>query len=49
MDYKIEKKEAFRILGISTPLHVDIEQNFESAPKFLSPLLRTVSFRDLPD
>jgi len=32
MDYRIEKKEAFRIVGISTPLHKEIEKNFEIVP-----------------
>ena len=34
MDYRIEKKEAFRIVGVSTPLEKEIEKNFESVPKF---------------
>lgn len=32
MDYRIEKKDAFRIIGISEPLKADIEQNFEIVP-----------------
>lgn len=32
MNYRIEKKEAFRIIGISAPLHQDIEKNFEVVP-----------------
>ncbi|HWP51509.1 MAG TPA: AraC family transcriptional regulator [Clostridia bacterium] len=36
MDYKIEKKEAFRIVGISTPLEQEIEKNFETVPKLWS-------------
>lgn len=32
MDYRIEKKEAFRIIGISAPLESEIEKNFESVP-----------------
>lgn len=33
MDYKIEKKETFRIIGISEPLEKEIEKNFETVPK----------------
>jgi AraC family transcriptional regulator len=32
MDYRIEKKEAFRIMGISAPLEKEIEKNFEVVP-----------------
>jgi len=32
MDYRIEKKEAFRIVGISKPLEKEIERNFEIVP-----------------
>lgn len=32
MDYRIEKKEAFRIVGISAPLDNDMEKNFETVP-----------------
>ncbi|MDF2610877.1 MAG: tetD 5 [Lachnospiraceae bacterium] len=33
MDYRIEKKEAFRIIGVSMPLEKEIEKNFEAVPK----------------
>lgn len=33
MNYKIEKKEAFRIVGISIPLSKDIEENFNEVPE----------------
>lgn len=33
MNYKIEKKEAFRIVGVSEPLETEIEKNFEIVPK----------------
>jgi len=33
MDYRIEKKEAFRIVGISVPLEAEIEKNFETVPQ----------------
>lgn len=32
MDYRIEKKEAFRIVGITTPLEQDIAKNFATVP-----------------
>ena len=32
MNYRIEKKEAFRIIGISIPLDKEIEKNFEVVP-----------------
>lgn len=32
MDYRVEKKEAFRILGVSVPLEKEIEKNFEVVP-----------------
>ncbi|GAB6109973.1 AraC family transcriptional regulator [Fusibacter bizertensis] len=33
MDYRIEKKDAFRIVGIAKPLHKEIEKNFEIVPQ----------------
>lgn len=32
MNYRIEKKDAFRIIGTSAPLHKEIEKNFEIVP-----------------
>ena len=32
MNYRIETKEAFRIVGVSVPLYKDIEKNFEVIP-----------------
>ena len=32
MDYRIEKKEAFRIVGVSVPLEKEIEKNFQTVP-----------------
>ena len=32
MEYRIETKEAFRIVGVSVPIHRDIERNFEILP-----------------
>ena len=33
MNYRIEKKEAFRIIGVSSPLDRDLEKNFMVVPK----------------
>lgn len=33
LNYRVEKKEAFRIVGISKPLHKEIEKNFAIVPK----------------
>lgn len=33
MEYRIEQKDGFRIVGVSQPLHRDIEKNFEIVPK----------------
>lgn len=32
MEYRIETKEAFRIVGVSVPLHREIEKNFQVIP-----------------
>jgi len=32
MNFRIEKKDAFRIVGVAEPLHKDIEKNFEIVP-----------------
>ncbi len=34
MNYHIERKESFRIIGISVPLESEIEKNFEVVPDF---------------
>jgi AraC family transcriptional regulator len=33
MNYRIEKKEAFRIVGVSEPLETEIEKNFQIVPQ----------------
>ena len=33
MNYRIETKEAFRIVGVSAPLHKELEQNFTVVPQ----------------
>lgn len=32
LNYRVEEKEAFRIIGISRPLHKDLEENFKIVP-----------------
>lgn len=34
MNYKIEKKDSFRIIGVAQPLYKEIEKNFEIVPQF---------------
>ncbi len=33
MEYRVEKREAFRIVGVSQPLDRDLEKNFETVPR----------------
>lgn len=33
MDYRIEKREKFRIIGVSKPLEKELEKNFETVPR----------------
>ena len=33
MNYRIETKEAFRIIGVSAPLHRELEKNFTIVPQ----------------
>jgi AraC family transcriptional regulator len=33
MNFRIEKKDAFRIVGVSEPLQKEIEKNFEAVPR----------------
>ena len=33
MEYRIEKRGPFRILGVSAPLEKDLEENFKSVPQ----------------
>lgn len=33
MNYRIEQKESFRIVGVAEPLHKEIEKNFEIVPQ----------------
>ena len=34
MDYRIMEKEAFRVVGVRTPLSADMEENFKNIPLF---------------
>ncbi len=34
MEYRIEQREAFRIVGVSVPIERDMEKNFETLPQF---------------
>lgn len=33
MEYRIEKREAFRVVGVSVPIERDLEKNFQILPK----------------
>lgn len=39
MDYRIEKKEAFKIVGVSMPLSKEMEKNFGEVPKMWQKLM----------
>lgn len=34
MEYRIEQRDAFRVVGLSMPLSAEIEQNFQAVPSF---------------
>lgn len=34
MEYRIEQKEAFRVVGISIPIEQEVEKNFQTVPAF---------------
>ncbi len=34
MEYRIEQREAFRVVGVSVPIEKDMEKNFEVLPQF---------------
>ena len=54
MNYRIESKDAFRIAGVSVPLHKDIEKNFAVIPQkwqeisMDGTLQRLISMMDTP-
>ena len=41
MDYRIENKDAFRIIGVKTTLDADMEKNFQTVPKFWQKVTQT--------
>ena len=43
MNYRIETKEAFRVIGVSAPLDKEIENNFMVVPKNLFSIFLTVN------
>ncbi|MDD2956550.1 MAG: AraC family transcriptional regulator [Oscillospiraceae bacterium] len=47
MEYRIEKKESFRILGFRIPMEKEIEKNFATVPKFWDKLTRDGSFEKI--
>ena len=47
MEYRIERKEAFRIVGVSTPLSNEIEKNFAEVPKLWQEAVMSGSLQKL--
>lgn len=47
MDYRIETKDAFRIIGVSQPLHKEIEQNFHTVPQMWQDAARNGTIQKL--
>lgn len=47
MRHKIEQKEAIRIVGVRTALQEDIEQNFETVPRFWDTILKSKKFSQI--
>ena len=47
MNYRIETKEAFRIVGVSVPLQKDIEQNFAVIPSKWQEILENGTLQQL--
>ena len=41
MDYRIEKKDALRIIGVKTTLDSDMEKNFQTVPEFWQRVTRS--------
>lgn len=41
MDYRIEKKEAFRVVGVRDPLKMDFEESFRRVPAFWNEVAQT--------
>lgn len=47
MNYRIESKEAFRILGISMPLNNEVEKNFIEVPKMWQEMIQSGKVMEL--
>jgi AraC family transcriptional regulator len=47
MKYRIETKEAIRIVGVRTPLQEDMEQNQKTVPVFWNKILESKSFSEI--
>lgn len=47
LNYRIETKEAFRIVGISAPLHKELEQNFAVVPEMWQKAVMTGAIEKL--
>ena len=46
LNYRIEEKEAFRIVGISQPMHREVEKNFEIVPGMWAKRQPTAPYRN---
>lgn len=47
MDYRIETKESFRIIGVSAPLQKEIENNFMVVPKMWEDAVKNQTIQKL--
>lgn len=47
MSYRIEKKKAFRIVGVRTSLSEDIEKNQKNVPLFWDRVLQNSQFNNV--
>ena len=46
MNYRIETKESFRIIGVSAPLEKEIENNFMVVPKMWEDAAKIKQYRN---
>ena len=47
MNYRIENKEAFQILGVSMPLNKEVEKNFLEVPKMWQEMIQSGKVMEL--
>ena len=47
MNYRIEKKEAFRVIGFSCPMSNELEENFKNIPLFWDKVVENGSLEQL--